>query len=122
MTLRIAMITVDTTDPRAHAQWWQQALGGEFEHELNDDWVMLNLDSGPVVAFQKVDDPTPGKNLLHLDLESDDGGRDREVDRLVALGATVVIRHVPDEGFGWVTLADPHGQVFDVASASSSGA
>jgi|SRR5690554_841900 len=122
MTLRIAMITVDTTDPRAHAQWWQTALGGEFAHELNDDYVMLNLASGPVLAFQKVDDPTSGKNLLHLDLESEADGRDGEVERLVGLGATVVVRHVPDEGFGWVTLADPHGMVFDIAGASASGA
>src|SRR5690554_97255 len=120
MTLRIAMITVDSSDPRAHAQWWQSALGGEFAHGLNDDYVMLNLDSGPVLAFQKVDDPTPGKNLLHLDLEAE--GRDREADRLVALGATVVERRVPEEGFGWVTLADPFGVVFDVAGASETGA
>ena len=47
---------------------------------------------------------------------------DSGVERLVGLGATVVARHIPDEGFGWVTLADPHGQVFDIASGSSSGA
>lgn len=122
MTLRIAMITVDSSDPRAHALWWQSALGGKLAHELSDDWNMLSLESGLVLAFQKVEDPTPGKNLLHLDLESEEGERDLEVERLVQLGATVVERHVPDEGFGWITLADPHGMVFDIASGSSSGA
>jgi|SRR5690554_2304030 len=122
MTLRIAMITVDTSDPRAHAQWWQSALGGEFADGLNDDYVILNLAAGPFLAFQKVADPTPGKNLLHLDLEAEADGRDTEVDRLVGLGASVVVRHVPDEGFGWVTLADPLGMVFDIAGASASGA
>ncbi len=118
MTLRIGMITVNTTDPRSLAQWWQTALGGEFAHELNDDYVMINLGSGPVLAFQKVADPTPGTNLIHLDLEAH--AREEEVDRLVGLGATVVARH-EDGGFGWVTLADPDGTLFDIAGASPSG-
>ena len=37
------------------------------------------------MAFQKVDDPTPGKNRIHVDLRADD--LDAEVDRLVEAGA-----------------------------------
>jgi len=122
MTLRIGMITVNTTDPRALGQWWHQALGGEFAHELNDEYVMLNLSSGPVLAFQAVPDPTPGTNRLHLDLEAAEGQRQAEVDRLVGLGATVAARHDGGDAFGWVTLADPDGNLFDVAGASATGA
>ncbi len=48
------------------------------------------------LAFQQVDDPTPGKNKVHLDLIADD--IDAEVDRLVAAGATLVERR-GDENF-----------------------
>ena len=68
-----------------------------------------------MLAFQKVDDPTPGKNKVHLDLTSVDV--DAEVDRLVAAGATLVERR-GEEGFRWVTMSDPHGNLFDVASAA----
>ena len=41
-----------------------------------------------LLAFQQVDDPTPGKNKVHLDLSTDD--LDAEVERLVGAGATLV--------------------------------
>ena len=121
MTLRIGMITVDTTEPRAHAQWWREALGGEFAHEPDDEFVILNLAPGHVLAFQKVGEPTPGKNRVHLDLEAGPGEREREVERLESLGASVVARHGGQGSFGWVTLADPRGVLFDVAGASATG-
>jgi hypothetical protein len=120
MALNIGMITVDSTDPRALAQWWQQALGGDFAHEPDDDFVILKTEHG-TLAFQKVEDPTPGKNRLHLDLEAGAGERQAEVDRLVGLGASVSARHDEGEGFGWVTLADPQGNLFDIAGASADG-
>ena len=120
MTLDIGMITVDTTDPRALATWWQQALGGEFAHEPDDAFVILRTAHG-TLAFQKVEEPTPGKNRVHLDLEAGAGERQAEVDRLVALGARIAARYDEGEGFGWVTLADPDGNLFDVAGASENG-
>ena len=38
------------------------------------------------LAFQKVDDPTPGKNKLHVDIRTD-GDLDAEVARWVEAGA-----------------------------------
>ena len=66
-----------------------------------------------VLAFQKVDDPTPGKNRIHLDLTTEDV--QAEVDRLVAAGATFV-EHRGEESFRWATMSDPHGNLFDVAA------
>jgi predicted enzyme related to lactoylglutathione lyase len=68
-----------------------------------------------VLAFQKVGDPTPGKNKIHLDLGADN--RAAEVARLVAAGASFVAEHEHD-GFGWTTLADPDGNQFCVAEHS----
>jgi len=64
------------------------------------------------MAFQKVDDPTPGKNRIHVDLRADDV--DAEVDRLAEAGARLV-GHRGDETFRWVTLSDPDGNQFCVA-------
>ena len=39
---------------------------------------------------------------MHLDLQPTDRTRDEEVERLIALGATVVEDHRIDGGAGWV--------------------
>jgi len=70
-----------------------------------------------LVSFQKVDDPTPGKNKLHLDLVTDD--LEAAVDELVSAGAAVVARR--NEGFPWVTLTDPDGNEFCVSAHEHSG-
>ena len=55
--------------------------------------------------------PRTGKNRLHLDLAPpDDGDQRAEVDRLVALGASLIDS---DRGEGArVVLADPDGNEF----------
>ena len=68
---------------------------------------------GPRLAFQKVDDPTPGKNRVHIDFTAAD--LEAEVGRLVGLGATETGRHEFGEEFRWVVLADPDGNAFCVA-------
>ena len=120
MGLRLGMVTVDTHDARALAQWWADQTGGELGDDYDGWFVTLEGGGLPVMpAFQKVDDPTPGKNKVHLDLTADDV--DAEVDRLVSAGATLVERR-GDEGFRWVTMSDPHGNLFDVAANSEANA
>lgn len=113
MTLSIVTVTVDTTDPVPLAQWWADQLGGEVKDPF--DGFFLIVSGGPVqMAFGKVDDPTPGKNRIHVDLMADD--LDAEVDRLVEAGAGLVERR-GDDSFRWVTLTDPDGNEFCVAQA-----
>lgn len=113
--MTLSMVTFDTTDADALASWWAEQTGGQVV-ERNDGWfVMVGGGTLPVLlAFQKIDDPTPGKNRIHLDLTADD--LDGEVDRLLGAGATLVERR-GDESFRWVTLADPQGNQFCVADA-----
>lgn len=120
MTLSLGMLTMDTTDARALAQWWAEQTGAAIAQD-HDGWFVVVQGGGlPVLlAFQRVEDPTPGKNKVHLDLMSEDV--DGEVDRLVAAGASLVERR-GDENFRWVTLADPDGNLFDVASAEEADA
>lgn len=113
--LRIGMITVDTTDARTLGRWWAAAFGGTVLEE-NDGWfLMVSLGPGqPLLGFQQVEDPTPGKNRLHLDLVAED--RAAAVERLIGAGARLVAeREMP--GFSWVTLADPDGNEFCVSAA-----
>ncbi|WP_110853109.1 VOC family protein [Georgenia satyanarayanai] len=115
MAMTLSMVTFDTTDADSLATWWAEQTGGEVV-ERNDGWfVMVAGGSLPVLlAFQKIEDPTPGKNRIHLDLTAED--LDAEVDRLLGAGATLVARR-GDESFRWVTLADPQGNQFCVAAA-----
>lgn len=115
MTLSLAMITIDTADALPIARWWAEQTGGTIVEE-NEGWfVTVALGSGrPMLAFQQVEDPTPGKNRIHLDLTAAD--RAAEVQRLIAAGATLIAeREMP--GFSWTTLADPDGNQFCVATA-----
>src|SRR3954453_2337197 len=70
---------------------------------------------GPVRrCCSPVPEPRTVKNRMHVDLQPSDGTREEEVERLLALGATVVEDHRSDDGTGWVWLADPEGNDFCV--------
>jgi hypothetical protein len=69
---------------------------------------------GRRLLFQRVPEPKGVKNRLHLDLHPGDGRRDGEVERLEALGASI-LRHVKEPAGEWVVMADPEGNEFCVA-------
>lgn len=114
MTLSFGQISFDSTDPLPLAQWWADQVGGKIVAE-NEGWfVVVATEKRPWLAFQKVEDPTPGKNRIHLDFGSNDPKAD--VERLIAAGASHVADHDMG-GFAWTVLADPEGNQFCVASA-----
>ena len=112
--IHIEMVTVDARDPGALAEWWARQTGGEVRDgfEGDDFVVVVPGGGGPHLGFQRVSEPTPGKNRVHLDLTAAD--RDLEVDRLLAEGALEVARHEVS-GFSWVVLSDPEGNQFCVS-------
>lgn len=113
MALTLGMITTDTTDATSLSTWWAEQTGGTVV-ETNDGWfVVVRPPGGPLLAFQQVEDPTPGKNRLHLDLGAPD--LDAEVERLTGAGASVVAQREMGD-FRWVTMADPAGNEFCVAN------
>ena len=113
--MRIEMVTIDCRDPRALGEWWARQLGGRATEGFEGDaFVVVAVDGGPSLGFQRVAEPTPGKNRVHLDLTAPD--RDLEVERLLAEGALEVARHEA-AGFSWVVLADPEGNQFCVSQA-----
>ncbi|OBK33927.1 glyoxalase [Mycobacterium sp. 1245111.1] len=113
MALNVEMVTFDCDDPRQLAQWWAEQFDGETQELIPGAFVAVIRKDGPRLGFQKVGDPTPGKNRVHLDFGAADV--DAEADRLKAAGATEVGRHSIGESFRWVVLADPAGNAFCVA-------
>lgn len=115
MTLAMVNVTFDSTDPDKLAEWWARALGGQVNPLAPGFFVTVSPPAGgPGLGFQKVDDPTPGKNRVHLDFGARDA--EAEVKRLVDLGATETGRHSMGD-FGWVVLADPDGNAFCIGSS-----
>lgn len=114
MSLKVVSTTFDCSDPDGLAKWWADALGSEVNPVVPGEFVLVSQPGWPNLAFQRVPDPTPGKNRLHLDLGADD--MEAEVARLVELGAQVTARNSFGEDFHWVVLADPAGNAFCVAS------
>ncbi|OCC12178.1 VOC family protein [Streptomyces sp. PTY087I2] len=115
MTSHVRHITIDCADAYALGTFWAQVLGAPLSDEdLPGDPEALVETPGAAILFVQVDDPKQTKNRVHLDIQPDDRSRDEEVERLLALGATLVADHRKPNGRGWATLADPEGNEFCV--------
>ncbi|MEU6551230.1 VOC family protein [Streptomyces sp. NPDC046915] len=113
MTSKIRHITVDCADAYALATFWSQVL----ELPVHDDDHPGDpeaLIEGAGLLFVTVPEAKTVKNRVHLDLQPQDRTRDEEVQRLLALGATLVADHRRPDGTGWALLADPEGNEFCV--------
>ena len=66
----------------------------------------------PLFMFIQVPEDRVVKNRVHPDFHAAD--LTAEVDRLVGIGA-VKVGEFDEYGTHWITLADPEGNVFDVA-------
>jgi hypothetical protein len=120
---RLHQLVVDCHHAAPLARFWEAALD-DFSIRPYDDEEIARLaaaghtpETDPVVildgpnglelCFQEVDVPPIAKKPMHVDLVADD--RAAEVERLVALGASV---HRRFEGHTW--MRDPEGNDFCV--------
>ncbi len=123
---RLADIVVDCRHPASLARFWAEVLDdyavADYDDEeiarlarlgvtdLEDDpTVLVHAPIGPRLWFQRVPEHKVVKNRLHLDVRSED--RPTEVERLVALGATVVEEHGEQH---LTVMHDPEGNEFCV--------
>lgn len=113
MTLNVEMVTFDCGDPAKLAAWWAEQFDGQVQELIPGDFIAVIRPDGPRLGFQKVPDPTPGKNRVHLDFGAADV--DAEVSRLTAAGANEVGWHSIGDHFRWAVLTDPEGNAFCVA-------
>ncbi|MGY4541002.1 putative enzyme related to lactoylglutathione lyase [Arthrobacter sp. UYNi723] len=120
MNLRIQAVSIDSTDPKVPADFWEKALGWRRTYEVEDE-IVLEPPAGspadgvsPDLLFLKVPERKELKNRLHLDLRPDDQAE--EVQRLEALGASrIFVGQGPE--VTWVVMADPDGNEFCVLRA-----
>ncbi len=113
-TLNVNMACADIEEM---TRFWAAALGYRVSGELGPFRALSDPDGvGPKVVLQRVPDPTPGRNQLHLDLYVDAPEElPAEVGRLVALGARTVDggwHELGDES--WQVMRDPEGNLFCV--------
>ena len=118
MSLSIAAITLDCQDAKTLAEFWSAAFGVPLDEEPEPGPFFASLgrsntDAPVAMMFIQVPEGKTAKNRMHLDLQAND--REAEVERLLALGATLT--HDKEEwGVRWTTLADPEGNEFCVAT------
>jgi catechol 2,3-dioxygenase-like lactoylglutathione lyase family enzyme len=123
MSAFIHNVTFDASDPRMLGRFWSQVTGYAVVDE-RDEFVRLRApDARGVrqILFLQVDDPTPGKNRVHVDLAAP--LPQDEIERLLRLGASLVDQPVDGKprwregnGIKWVVLRDPEGNEFCIGA------
>jgi hypothetical protein len=116
MACRFSELVIDSRDPESLAAFWAAVLDYSVLGREEDGSVEIGPAEGfggaaPTLVFAPVDDPTPGKVRLHIDVNATDRDQDAELERLLGLGATRAdVGQTGDEG--WHVLADPEGNQF----------
>ncbi len=117
MPAHIAQVTIDVHDVDVQARFWSAALGMTADQGEDGAAKLYPPDHGQaprrLIWLQPVSEAKREKLRLHLDLRPDDGDVEREVERLIALGATRAdVGQTGGENF--TVLADPEGNEFCV--------
>jgi len=120
---RLGNITFDCADALVVATFWSHALGRPLDRGGDSGYCSLGREdsdrSQPAWFFEKVPESKTSKNRVHLDLVDPDPSA---IERLVALGASIVAEHtIPGGQQGWTVMRDPEGNEFCVSPASYVG-
>lgn len=122
----ISHTTVDCRNAYQLSQWWKEVLGyadldGDPNLPGHEECLIRDPETGARLLFIEVPDVDLPAKRIHFDLAPRAGTRDEEVERLRGLGAVELAdrrgQHGP--GTGWVTLADPEGNVFCVVRSEA---
>jgi hypothetical protein len=115
----IKTVSFDCADVQTLARFWAAVLGTDVDEDSTSDRAYVEAAGwgGPNMWFNRVPEPPrAAKNRMHLDLRPP-RTMGAEVDRLLALGATVA------ERFDSHTIMnDPEGNVFCVELGAEDGA
>ena len=105
-------IVLDCLNPETLATFWAEALGyrvlGQREPYLA---LIPEVGDAPRLILQRVPEPRPGKNRMHIDIKTID--MESEAARLERIGASRLVG--PGESGGdWIVMCDPEGNEFCV--------
>lgn len=130
--LRLRQVVLDTTDARALAEFYRELLGLAYRpgdeppapgdpDPRGEDWLVLrDPDGGMQLAFQQVaelpeatwpDGPHPQQLHLDMTVPSKDELRHQH-DRVIALGARLLLDEIDDPEESLRVYADPAGHPF----------
>jgi catechol 2,3-dioxygenase-like lactoylglutathione lyase family enzyme len=113
--LHLATVVMNVQDMDRAVAFWSAALGYEPREATFDPSFMMLVDGnerGLPLSLQKAESPPKEPVRIHLDLYTDD--QDRQVSRLVGLGATKVDDWPYPVDADFVVLRDPDGNEFCV--------
>jgi Glyoxalase-like domain len=117
--MKIGAIVIHCYEFTRMLEFWSNALRYVPREPAKDDWVVLADPKrlGPNISLQARDRQSGHRSWLHLDLYTSE--RDREVDRLIELGAhRYPWKYSPSADF--VVLEDPDGNLFCVVQKDDS--
>jgi predicted enzyme related to lactoylglutathione lyase len=105
-------IVLDCHDPESLAPFWAAALGYRIQG-YREPYLALVPESGdaPRLVLQRVPEPRPGKNRMHIDIKTP--SMEAEAERLEKLGASRLV-NAPESGGDWIVMCDPEGNEFCV--------
>ncbi len=113
--LRLDTVVVNTRDMGRAVRFWMRALGYRLlKDDIDPQFNALVHPQGaaPRISLQLTDRPAAGPARIHLDLYTLE--QERQVERLVGLGATRVTDWDYPSHADWVVLQDPDGNEFCV--------
>lgn len=115
MGITVRNVAFDCTDAYRVASFWSAVFGVPLseDDQPGDPVATVDLPQGFTLYFENVPEPKTVKNRVHLCL-TPDGTRDLEIERIVALGGSVLYDRREPDGLGWVVFADPEGNEFCV--------
>jgi predicted enzyme related to lactoylglutathione lyase len=113
-TPRLRSIVFDCDRPSELARFWAEVLhytvrADDGDTEESASVVMDPHGEGPTIWFNRVPEPKSGKNRVHVDVNLESVS---EIERVVALGATILRPLGAVEGEKWAIMADPEGNEF----------
>jgi hypothetical protein len=124
LSLQLGSITFDCDDTLAVAGFWSAVLERPLDPDPTEFFATIGVGDGatPSWFFAKVPEPKTAKNRCHVDLRAADREAvHAEVERLAALGATVIRAPKEEWGAYWATLQDPEGNELCVGASEVGG-
>lgn len=119
MIAKVGYLVIDAVDVEHVARFWCELLGMQADLTVGDgQFVVLSpRDGGLSLVVQRVAEPKPGKNRLHLDLIVDE--LDEATSDVERLGGVWLEPRLTREleGYRWRTMADLEGNEFDLQVA-----